>query len=118
MDHDDLLLFGERVRTRRNDAGFTQEHVSSEIGISLRFYQMIERGEKSLSLDTLVKLGKILNVSIDYLLFGIVYNGLNDPVSELFKRLSPKQRENATKILQLYAEICMDSSPKDTGGIV
>lgn len=53
MTHDELLLFGERLRSRRNLLSFTQEDIAEKIGISLRFYQMIERGEKSVSLDTL-----------------------------------------------------------------
>ena len=70
MTHEELLLFGERLRNRRNAQGFTQEFVSDKTGITLRFYQMLERGEKSVSLDTLIQLSKTLSTSTDYLLFG------------------------------------------------
>lgn len=70
MTRDEQLKFGERLRNRRDALGFTQEFVSEQIGITLRFYQMIERGEKSLSVDTLIRLGQTMSVSIDYLLFG------------------------------------------------
>ena len=49
MTHEELLSFGERLRNRRDVLGLTQEFVSTEAGISLRFYQMIERGEKGVS---------------------------------------------------------------------
>ena len=41
MTHEELLLFGERLRNRRNVLGFTQEFVSDKAGITLRFYQML-----------------------------------------------------------------------------
>ena len=70
MTREEQLLFGERLRNRRTALNLTQECVSDHVGISLRFYQMLERGEKSVSLDTLIRLSKELTLSIDYLLFG------------------------------------------------
>ena len=48
MEYGERILFGERLRGKRNALGFTQEYVSEQIGITLRFYQMIERGEPDL----------------------------------------------------------------------
>ena len=105
MTHEELLLFGEHLRNRRNLLSCTQEYVAEKIGISLRFYQMIERGEKSVSLDTLIRLSRTLTISIDYLLFGTVAS-LEDPVTEIINRLSPRQRQDAAQILRLYAKAC------------
>ena len=93
MTHEELLLFGERLRSRRNQLTFTQEYVAEKIGISLRFYQMIERGEKSVSLDTLIRLSQTLTISIDYLLFGLVV-ACESPIAEIINTLSPRQRES------------------------
>jgi len=109
MTHSELLLFGERIRNRRDSFALTQEYVSNELGISSRFYQMVERGEKSVSLDTLIKLSKVLNISIDYLLFGDLSGQLDNPIADTFKQLSPRQRNDAAKILQLYLDGCNDS---------
>ena len=109
MTHDMQLQFGERIRSRRSALNFTQEYVSDQIGISLRFYQMIERGEKSLSLDTLINLSQILSASIDYLLFGDLPNSLENPIAEILHSLSPAQKTDAVKILTLYAKACKDS---------
>lgn len=103
MTHDELLLLGERLRNRRISLGFTQESISDQVDISLRYYQMIERGERKVSLDTLIALSRILSISIDYLLFGDVSCTLDNPISDLLGRLSPRQKEDALKILQLYA---------------
>ena len=106
MTREELLLFGERIHSRRNTLGFTQEYVSGEAGISLRFYQMVERGEKSVSLDTLIRLSKTLTISIDYLLFGDLSYALNNPLADILNGLSPQRREDALKILQLFSRAC------------
>ena len=106
MTHEELLLFGERLHSRRNALGLTQEYISGQADISLRFYQMIERGEKSVSLDTLIRLSKTLTISIDYLLFGDVSYSLDNPLTEALNGLSPQHREDALKILQLYSKAC------------
>ena len=104
MTHEELLLFGERLRNRRNVLGFTQEFVSDKAGITLRFYQMLERGEKSVSLDTLIRLSRALTISTDYLLFGDLSYNLESPLVEILNGLPQPQREDALKILQLYSK--------------
>ena len=104
MTHEELLLFGERLRNRRNVLGFTQEFVSYKAGITLRFYQMLERGEKSVSLDTLISLSRALTISTDYLLFGDLSYNLESPLVEILNGLPQPQREDALKILQLYSK--------------
>ena len=106
MTHEELLLFGERLHDRRDTLGFTQEYVSGKAGISLRFYQMVERGEKSVSLDTLIRLSKALTISVDYLLFGDLSYTLDNPLTETLNGLSPQRREDALKILQLFSKAC------------
>lgn len=106
MTHEELLLFGERLHSRRTALGFTQEYVSGEADIGLRFYQMVERGEKSVSLDTLIRLSKALTISIDYLLFGDLSYTLDNPLAETLNGLSPQRREDALNILQLFSKAC------------
>ena len=83
VTHEELLLFGERLRNRRNALGLTQDFVSDKIGKGLRFYQMIERGEKGVSLDTLIRLSKVLTISVDYLLFGNVSSAYENPLADI-----------------------------------
>lgn len=106
MTHEELLLFGERLHSRRAALGYTQEYVSGEAGIGLRFYQMVERGEKSVSLDTLIRLSRALTISMDYLLLGDLSSTLDHPLTEALKGLSPQQRECGLKMLQLFSKAC------------
>lgn len=70
---------------------------------------MIERGEKGISLDTLLQMSRVLNVSMDYLLLGSIAQTLDNPFVETLESLSPRQREDAEQILRLYAKACIGS---------
>lgn len=102
VTREELLSFGARVREARSSASLTQEQAANEVGISLRFYQMLERGEKGPSLDTVLGLSRVFHVSVDYLLLGGVSGDLSDPLSELLQKMPPHQREDAAKILKIY----------------
>lgn len=106
MTRQQQLLFGERLRKRRKALHYTQEYVAEQVGITLRFYQTIERGEKSVSLDTLIALRKTLTISMDYLLLGELPSSCENPITEILSALTPSQREDAAKILALYASAC------------
>lgn len=100
------LLIGAHLRARRDELGYTQENIAEKADISLRYYQMIELGEKNASLEVLIRLCTLLSVSMDYLLFGSLPTDLKNPISTIYDRLTPSQRDDATKILQLYAKAC------------
>lgn len=65
MDYKD---FGERVRKKRQQKGWTQELLAKELGVSTSFVGHIERGSRKASLETLVQISNVLGVSMDYLL--------------------------------------------------
>jgi len=109
MTHTDQLLFGERLRRQRNSLGLTQEYVAERLDISLRYYQMLEQGNKGASIETLAKISKTLSVSMDYLLFGET----TYPSSFLdaaMAKLTPEQQKDALDILALYIKAC--NAPK------
>lgn len=62
------MEFSERLKKLRKDAGFTQVDIASKLGISQQAYASWERGVKKPTQENLMKLSKILYVSVDYLL--------------------------------------------------
>jgi len=64
------LEIGERIRIARKSRGFSRDKFSEMIGISTLFLGYIECGQRGMSLATVQKICKTLNVSADYLLFG------------------------------------------------
>lgn len=67
---EDSIIIGERVRKIREDLKMNRERFSEMIDISDVFLGQIERGERSLSTKTLVKIVKFTGISADFILFG------------------------------------------------
>ena len=67
---EDSIIIGERIRKIRDDLKMNRERFSEMIDISDVFLGQIERGERSLSTKTLVKIVKFTGVSADFILFG------------------------------------------------
>ena len=63
-------LFGQQIQEARMTRGITQEEFAEEIDVSPSYYQKLERGVRTCSLDILVTIAEHLNVSTDYLLTG------------------------------------------------
>ncbi len=61
-------MFNQRLRKMRMKSGLTQQAMADKLQISLNAYQKYEQAERSPSLDCLVHIADILNVSVDYLL--------------------------------------------------
>ena len=62
---------GAIVRQKRNAKKWTQEKLSSESGISNRFLQKIEAGDKMPSIVTIFKLSNALGTAPDKLLIPV-----------------------------------------------
>lgn len=68
----DYKMLGKRIREERLKLNLTQSQLAESIDISDTYIGQIERGERSLTLDTLVRLVNRLGVTIDYLLMDSV----------------------------------------------
>ncbi len=66
----DNIQIGERIRKVREDLNMSRETFSEMIDISDVFLGQLERGERSLSTKTLVKIVNYTGFSSDYFLFG------------------------------------------------
>ena len=63
----DYKRLGERIREERLRLHLTQAQLAESVDISDTYMGAIERGERSLTLDTLVRLVNRLGVTVDYL---------------------------------------------------
>lgn len=85
------MEFSERLKKLRKDAGLTQVDVAEKLGISQPAYASWERGIKKPTQENLVKLSKILYVSVDYLLG----NTENKQTSDVFEDIELLFRLNS-----------------------
>lgn len=83
VDSMDYVLLGARVRRERLKRGLTQEQLAELSNITPSYIGIIERGDKKLSVETLVKLAVTLNVSTDYLLSDSLDNPADSRMTEL-----------------------------------
>lgn len=61
-------FLGKRIREERLKLNLTQEKLSESVDISNSYMGQIERGERNVTLDTLIRIANRLGVTIDYLL--------------------------------------------------
>ena len=57
-----LQLFGATVRARRKHLGLTQKELSAKVGLHYTYIGDIERGERNVSLQNILRLAAALNV--------------------------------------------------------
>jgi transcriptional regulator with XRE-family HTH domain len=98
MDYIDL---GHRVRKQRTQRGWTQEALAERVNVSTSFVGHVERGTRKASLETLVAIANVLNVSLDYLLSGSMNNSVIGPMP---KSLNDQQRSALKEILTTIQE--------------
>ncbi|MFH1192584.1 MAG: helix-turn-helix transcriptional regulator [bacterium] len=68
MDKTTLEKFGEKVRTERCKLGFSQEELASKAGVHRTYIGMIERAEKNITLESIQKIARALNLPLEKLM--------------------------------------------------
>lgn len=64
----DRAILGKRLREERIRSGLTQEQTAEYINVSTAYIGLIERGERSVTLEKIILLADCFHVSVDYLL--------------------------------------------------
>ena len=86
----DYKRLGKRIREERLRLNLTQAQLAEDIDISDTYMGAIERGERSLTLDTLVRLVNRLGVTIDYMLSDSVADN-DSNIMEQFQQIIDHQ---------------------------
>lgn len=63
-----IAVFRENLKEQRKLYGYTQRQVAEKLGISQPSYIRYENGSSEPTLENLVKLADLFDVSVDYLL--------------------------------------------------
>jgi transcriptional regulator with XRE-family HTH domain len=61
--HSIKFRFGTTVRALREELGYSQEELAERAGLHRNYVGGIERGERNVALENIVKLAKALSVS-------------------------------------------------------
>ena len=104
----DYKALGNKIKDKRLKLGLTQEKVAEELGIDDSFYSRVERGERILSVETLVKISDFYDLSLDYLLLDSTQGGTDDKliieIENIFRDKSPSQTVFLLNFLKVQAE--------------
>ncbi len=101
---------GVRIKQCRVAKQLTQEKLAELIDVSPHYIYEIEKGLKCMSLPTLIDISSALNISTDYLLFGVINRFPQDEYEELeffdqlhflLTNISTKKRKNIMEVLKL-----------------
>lgn len=119
MKNHHLDSVGTRIRFEREKQGLSREAFAEMVGLSPFYIGQIERDERNMSIEVLMKICDFLNVSIDYILKGYVkymenicimetfdnnyYDSLDDEIKNLLSILSGSSAENVKLIKDITA---------------
>ena len=101
----DKIKIGAQIREARLLKKFTQEVLSEKADIGVTYLSDIERGVKFPSLTIFIKIVEALDVSADFILRGTIESGkefIYDDLTKKLEKLSPKQRQCVSDIIDAY----------------
>ena len=109
MNDVDYKLLDQRIRALRLKRGLTQEVLAEMVGCSNNHLSHIENASCKVSLNMLVSIAKVLNVSLDYFFFDTPFARpeavINTEIAEKLNRLSPAGLATANKMLKSLIEL-------------
>ena len=98
----DYKEIGSRIRIQRENLNLSREKFAEIVEISPYYLGQIERGDRRMSLEILMRIATSLHVSVDYILFGkIDENSRYLYELEYFSRESYNDDYNSTKNQEL-----------------
>ena len=106
MSTADLSMIGHRIQARRKQCGYTQEQLADLMDVSIQMVSNLERGNKAIRIDNLIKLSEILSISTDYILTGKENADDIGALSAQIGQLSARDR----KMIKLLTDYCSSES--------
>ncbi len=103
----DMSSIGGYIRKYRLEAQMSQERLAELAGISFKYVGVLERSEKSPSLETLINIANALNISTDRLLCDILNKEIDikqTVVSEQIDGLPRQEQRNILQLLEVLVE--------------
>ena len=107
MKEKNLKRVGENIRAARKSKNLTIETLSELAGISESFLGTVERGESSISIETLINLCKVLGVSADSLIMhdeepAPALSDKRDTLLTMLKNATDKELDFLIDYVKLY----------------
>lgn len=88
-----------RLKEVRKAAGLTQKEVAAYVGVNQNTYSYWENGKTRIDSDSIAKLSKLFNVSVDYILDGSPQRAT---IENAINTAKPTLRSDHEKLLGVY----------------
>lgn len=103
-------LLGKHIRKKRKEKKYTLEQLAEKLDVSTTFIGQIERAKGIPSLETLVKIANVLEISTDSLLFGDLNAEAGKDyfikkIEDLTQNYTSKEKEILIKNIELINEL-------------
>ena len=101
----DYQKVGRRIAKRRNELGLKQFEVNERAGLSDKYLSHIETARTIPSIEVLMKICVVLDITPDYLLLGSVKNDTDQQLVEKLKLIeSETKKELLSKFMDWLIE--------------
>lgn len=97
----DYIALGGRIKNKRLELNLTQEQLAEKVELSAVYIGQIERGERKMTIETLVKLANTLNSSIEELLKDSTTTNINARLNELVNIAKQLDTSDIDKVIDV-----------------
>ena len=103
-------MIGSKIAALRKQHGMTQEQLAEKLDISIKHCSYVERGLSCLSLEKLIEVSHLFDVSLDFLLKEVPSNNksyecLCDKLPPSIVNIIRSGNENEIKLLREYLSL-------------
>ena len=99
-----LKEIGKRISYKRKALGFTQEQLAEKMDVSIQMISNLERGNKAIKIENLIKLSNILQVSTDYILTGQCVDTDNEQLIKKINTLTSREYQLVSDLIEYCIE--------------
>jgi len=115
----DLAAVGERMRSKREALGLSQDDLAEAIDRATKYYSDIERGGCGMSIETMLAISDVLDISLDYMMKGnptqrekMQFECNEAALVHALSRCNERQHAYAIRLLEVFLA-SMSTSDKD-----
>lgn len=101
----DYKALGNRIRHERHKFELTQEELAEKVNVTTAYIGQIERGERKFSIETLVNISSILNVSVDYLLLDNLTTNTNAALADMINLLDNRPYQDIVMAVDVVRSV-------------
>ena len=95
---------GSRIRTIREERGYTREKLAEYADVSTDFLWQVETGRSSMSAQNLGKIAVALDIPADYLIFGKLPYKENAKVNAMLSVLPDEIQKQVEKMIMVFVD--------------